>query len=75
MVRFDPSPEQWKKADLYNKSIDYLEGKGVAKDEAQAFTLNQQAANAGYAGLVLPQWNRCGKGRFRSPQMVSEIST
>jgi len=38
---------------LYNQSLDYLEGDGVAKDEHRAFTLNAEAAEAGYADAVL----------------------
>jgi TPR repeat protein len=38
---------------LYNESLDYLDGKGVAQDEARAFALNAEAANGGHADAVL----------------------
>src|SRR5215218_362635 len=38
---------------LYNQSLDYLLGNGVAKDEQRAFTLNVEAAQAEYADAVL----------------------
>ena len=38
---------------LYNQSLDYLQGHGVAKDEQRAFALNTEAAQPGYADAVL----------------------
>jgi TPR repeat protein len=38
---------------LYNESIDYLNGKGVPKDEVKSFALNSQAAHAGYREAIL----------------------
>ena len=38
---------------LYNKSIDYLEGKTVPQDDAKSFALNAQAAHAGYREAIL----------------------
>jgi TPR repeat protein len=38
---------------LYNRSLEYLAGKGVAKDERQAFVLNREAAEKGYGDAVL----------------------
>lgn len=38
---------------LYNESLDYLQGDGVARDEQRAFTLNAEAAESGYGDAVL----------------------
>ena len=38
---------------LYNRSLDYLVGDGVAKDERRAFALKAEAAQSGYADAVL----------------------
>src|SRR5262245_25531929 len=40
-------------ASLYNRSLAYLDGKGVAKDEAKAFSLNAEAAQLRYREAVL----------------------
>jgi TPR repeat protein len=37
----------------YNKSIDFLQGDGVAKDFEKSFALNAQAAHAGYRSAIL----------------------
>lgn len=37
----------------YYESLNYLLGRGVAKDERRSFTLNQKAARAGHADAVL----------------------
>jgi TPR repeat protein len=38
---------------LYNQSLDYWLGRGVAKDDQRAFALNAEAAQQGYADAVL----------------------
>jgi uncharacterized protein len=38
---------------LYTKSLEYLDGKSVPKDERQAFVLNHEAAEQGYGEAVL----------------------
>jgi uncharacterized protein len=38
---------------LYNESLKLLQGHGVAKDEARAFTLNAEAAHGGHSDAVL----------------------
>jgi TPR repeat protein len=38
---------------LYNESLDYLEGKGVAQDFEKSFALDAQAAQEGYRDAVL----------------------
>jgi TPR repeat protein len=38
---------------LYNRSLEYLEGKGVSKDPEKAFSLNAKAAEHGYHDAVL----------------------
>jgi TPR repeat protein len=38
---------------LYNKSLDYLEGKGVPQDSEKSFALNAEAAHEGYRPAVL----------------------
>ncbi len=38
---------------LYNRSLDYLQGDGMAEDERRAFALNAEAAQSGYADAVL----------------------
>jgi TPR repeat protein len=40
-------------ARLYNQSLKYLDGKGVAKDEAKAFAMNSEAAESGDHDAVL----------------------
>ncbi|MGA3156078.1 MAG: tetratricopeptide repeat protein [Steroidobacteraceae bacterium] len=40
-------------ARTYNLSIQYLDGKGVPRDEARAFELNAEAAESGYHDAVL----------------------
>ena len=42
-----------KAVSLYNQSLDYLQGHGVAKDEQRAFALNVEAAQSGHADAVL----------------------
>ena len=38
---------------LYNRSLEFLTGEGVAKDEEQAFRLNADSAKLGYGDAVL----------------------
>jgi uncharacterized protein len=38
---------------LYNRSLELLDGRGVAKDPAEAFRLNADAAGHGYGDAVL----------------------
>jgi len=38
---------------LYNRSIDYLEGRSVPQDSEKSFALNAQAAREGYRDAVL----------------------
>lgn len=38
---------------LYNQSLDYLLGRGVAKDKVRAFALNAEAAHDGHADAIL----------------------
>ena len=38
---------------LYNKSLQYLDGKGVAKNPGKAFLLNTESADLGYGDAVL----------------------
>jgi TPR repeat protein len=38
---------------LYNRSIDYLQGKSVPQDSEKSFALNAQAAQAGYRDAIL----------------------
>ncbi len=38
---------------LYNESLRFLRGQGVAKDEQRAFVLNAEAAQSGYGDAVL----------------------
>jgi|tagenome__1003787_1003787.scaffolds.fasta_scaffold20050061_2 TPR repeat protein len=40
-------------ADLYNKSLDFLKGQGVEKDEKRSFELNAKAAASGDRDAVL----------------------
>jgi TPR repeat protein len=42
-------PPAW----LYSRSLEYLDGKGIPKDERLAFVLNQEAAEQGYGDAVL----------------------
>jgi TPR repeat protein len=38
---------------LYNKSLDYLLGRGVPEDSQKSFALNAQVAHAGYRNAIL----------------------
>jgi TPR repeat protein len=40
-------------AHLYNRSLEFLDGRGVVKDDARAFQLCEQAAAAGFRDAVL----------------------
>jgi hypothetical protein len=44
---------QCQQNNLYSQSLDYLQGHGVVKDEARAFTLNAEAAHGGHSDAVL----------------------
>lgn len=42
----------WQQNNLYNKSLNYLEGRGVAKHDGRSFALNVEAAHGGHAGTA-----------------------
>ena len=43
----------WEQNNLYCRSLDYLLGRGVAKDEHRSFILNTEAADEGHRDAVL----------------------
>lgn len=45
--------DSWQMASLYYRSLNLLQGKGVAMDERQSFLLNAEAARGGHSDAVL----------------------